>query len=134
MNSENELKQQSVIATPANQGSDWFFGSINGFLSLFGAGSLIDPLGDARSEYDSAIQNMQDIYNNNNLLFALKSEQTFEDFYNLVKIQNSFLDTKIKQNTQIFNDTIKQENLFMTLLSMIVFIIIFYLLFAKKCC
>lgn len=132
-NSDN-IKQNSVIPTPANQGFDWIFGGINGFLSLFGAGELVDPLGDSRSDYDSAIQNMQDVFNSRNLIFATKVGQEVQNLYTDTTLNNQMLNLKIKQNRQIFNDSLRQENLFMTILAMIIFIIIFYLLFMKKCC
>ena len=114
--------------------ANFFSGTANGFLSLFGAGTLYDPLGNARSKVSSIKDKISDL----TTLSSLKSSQNItQDISNLIKLINaSEKSTKefINQTNTFVNDSLQKENYFISFIYILVFILIFFFLMQKKCC
>ena len=114
--------------------SDFFGGAAHGFLGMFGLGELVDPLGDAHKDIQSALSDINSTTAAMSLKLAQKqSIVTEEVFKNLNMRMDLMGQLTQEQNDQVL-DSIKQENLFLSILSMLVVILIFFFLIQKKCC
>ena len=114
--------------------ANFFKGIGNGFLSLFGGGSLYDPLNTASSELSSIKNEMRDLSS----LSSLRSIQNIDlQISNLIKLnqisEKSFI--QLNNNTnQFINDSLHKDELFIMFLYILIFVIIFFFLIQKKCC
>jgi len=114
--------------------ANFFSGLGNGFLSLFGAGSLYDPLNKASSELSSIKNEIRDLSS----LSALQSNKNIELQISNLLILNKVTEKSLLQlndnTTQFINDSLYKDELFIMFLYMLIFIIIFFFLIQKKCC
>ena len=116
------------------QSSDFFGGFVHGILGLFGAGSLVDPLGDAQSSVQAALKDINQTTAAQSLAVAQGTEKEIEELF-LNMNQHLDLINQINQNqTDQLWDTVRQENLFLIILSMLIVLLIFFFLIQKKCC
>jgi hypothetical protein len=114
--------------------ANFFSGIGNGFLSLFGMGTLYDPLNKASSELNSIKNEMRDLSS----LSALQSIKNIDlQISNLVTLnqvtEKSLL--QLNDNTnQFISDSLHKDELFIIFLYILIFVIIFFFLIQKKCC
>ena len=108
--------------------SDFFGGLAHGALALFGLGEVYDPLGKLRGEIADANASIQETKN----VGAYDSIQTLSDEakkqYNLFKSSQALTIEKAKFLNNLAMDDIAETNLFLTLLSVLVLVIIIYLI------
>jgi len=113
--------------------SNFIEGAGHGFLALFGAGAVYDPMGDKRSDLSQAKSDMQTTINNMTLEAIKVQASLDEDFYNFMKVQQDTInDQNALTDAQIW-DAIKQENMFLVLISVLVIIIVFFMLIRNDC-
>jgi predicted PurR-regulated permease PerM len=111
-----------------------FGGAFNSMLSMFGAGDLCDPLGNASSAYNNAMQNYQDILNSYTVSFAKVQQQEMNTFYDAFQINNEKIQKQMGISNTIFSDILQKEQLFITILYILFFIFLSFYLIRKKCC
>jgi len=113
---------------------NFFSGAANGFLSLFGAGSVYDPLGEERSKVNSIKDKISDL----TTFSSLKSSKNITiDISNLIKLTNAsekYTKELINQTNTFVNDSLQKENYFISFIYILVFVLIFFFLIQKKCC
>ena len=107
---------------------DFFGGMVHGALSLFGAGQLVDPMGDATSSLNNAIKTINSQTAVNSLgMFKLEDRER-AIMLNFQNVQQEKIHMLMKQQSDELWDAIKQENLFMSVLGMLVLVIIVMML------
>lgn len=107
---------------------DTIAGLQHGVLGLFGFGSAYDPLGDLQSELSNAQQNMQAVINTAS--YASIKEQTVlnKDLWSYIQTNNSDIQATMELYNQLAMDDMQKENLFISILSSLIIIIIFFML------
>lgn len=109
---------------------DLWKGIAHGSLALLGIGNLYDPVGDLRGELATATRKVDNMVQNETIA-ALKSQQTeIAALYNFMSTKNEYLQGVIDNNNTLIWDTIQQENLFLTVISLSVIIIILFMIFS----
>ena len=116
----------------SQKASDFFGGFVHGILGLFGAGSLVDPLGDAKSKLATAQQTV----NSQTAALSIASAQ------GSIKLDNALIqDVMAKHHEMVLYtqgatsalwDAIATENLFITIFSILLLVLIFFFLIQKK--
>jgi len=114
--------------------SDVFSGFANGFLSMFGMGSLYDKMGDASSDLKQIQNKTNNLTSVNSLLFAEDVVSGMETLRELNSLTQTKLDTMQQQTTQFINDSLQKENLFILFCYLLLFMLIIFFLIQKKCC
>jgi Mg2+ and Co2+ transporter CorA len=103
----------------------------HGMLSLIGLGSLYDPVGDLRGKLSQAQSAMQNMINLRAYDALKEDEKIFEDLITYISTNN----TVIQETQQLFSNmasnTSKQQNVFLSILSCLIFILIFFMLIRK---
>ena len=107
---------------------DIFGGLGHGVLGLFGLGQLFDPLNDLRSKLASAESNMQNIINLNNMAVMQNEIKVDSDLYRYIQTNNAEIQEAMQNYNQLTMDDIKKENLFISILSALILIVIFFML------
>ena len=113
---------------------DFFNGMANGLLSMVGAGSAYDKLGDASSKVQQIQQDTNNLTSTNSLLFAedvVVGMKTLLELNNLTAKEQTDM---VKNTKQFIDDSLKKENLFILFCYLLLFILIFFFLIQKKCC
>lgn len=115
-------------------GNDFFGGLAHGLAGLAGMGSLYNPMGKLSGKLSSSISSMNDMVADSTTIAFKETEQEFVELKNLMEDKgNALVASQATTNQMLFN-SLQQENLFITLLSICVIIVIFYLMTQKKCC
>ena len=114
--------------------SDFFGGLGHGILSLFGAGDLCDPLGDATSDFNSTMSNMAAMQQAQSLSSIQGITATMGHMLNFIRSKDTLLSDSIKNGNLILSIDLKQEQLFLSVTAMIVFLLIVFFLIQKRCC
>ena len=124
----------SCAHAPGATASDFFGGLAHGLLGLFGAGGLVDPLGNAQSAVQAALADINSTTASMSLAAAKNEQKITEDQYKALETHIQLSNQIVQdQNDQLW-DAIKEENLFLIILSMLVVLLIFFFLIQKKCC
>jgi hypothetical protein len=113
---------------------EFFSGGFNGFLSLFGLGQFSDPLGDERSKISSIKDNIQNLTTLGSIQSAKNTNTSLENIIKLNNVCQKSISETINQTNTFVNDSLQQENLFISFLYILLFILIFFFLAQKKCC
>lgn len=109
-------------------------GALNGFLSMFGMGSLYNKMGDATSQLQSIKDEVNTLTSTNSLQFATNTV-TGLSLLNKLNKTNALQQAQINENTnQFINDSLEKENLFILFCYILLFVLIFFFLIQKKCC
>lgn len=108
--------------------ADTIEGLGHGVLSLLGFGEQYNPLGELQSELANASQNMRTVIDTAS--YATIKQQTVlnKDLWNYIQTNNSNIQASIELYNKLAMDGIQKENLFTSLLSLLVVIIIFFML------
>ena len=114
--------------------SDFFGGLGNGLLSLVGLGNLCDPLGDATSDFNTAMSNMSAMQQAQSLSSIQGITATMGHMLNFIRSKDTLLSDSIKNGNLILSNDLKQEQLFLSVTAMIVFLLIVFFLIQKRCC
>lgn len=113
---------------------DVFSGLGHGMLSLLGAGDAYNPMGKLSGELSQAIQDMNNMVANESLLAVQTLSKDVTDMYKVMNQEFGIMDDANKlMQTQLWNAQ-EVDNIFLTVLSVVIIIIVFYLLFQKRCC
>jgi len=121
--------------TPGKTTLDVLGGAVHGFLSLFGLGSVgPDPLGDAQSSVNNALKNINSVTAQQSLAAATLQEKDMETLYQNIQDHAKLENIIIQDQTNQLWEAIKEENLFLLILSVLIFMLIFFFLIQKKCC
>ena len=99
-----------------------------GFLNILGLGDMHDTLGQLQSAASDAANNTQQIYNISLMQYAQGQNQLNQDLYSLVSNNNSKMTENIKYYNSITSGNLLKTNIFLEILSLIIFITIFFLL------
>ena len=117
-----------------NKASDFFGGFAHGLLGLFGAGDLVNPLGDAQSSVTKALNHI----NSTTAMMsvgAVKAQQKEIEWVTKSINDHLALISQINtMQTDQLRDELKEENLFLIILSVLIVLLIFFFLIQKKCC
>lgn len=114
--------------------ADVFSGFLNGFLSMFGMGTLYNKMGDASSKLKEIQNKTNQLTSINSLAFAQDSIKGMEDLLqlnNLTQTQQSIMQ---KETNEFIDDSLQKENLFILFCYLLLFILIIFFLIQKKCC
>jgi len=114
--------------------TDFFNGMANGFLSLVGAGSLYDKMGDASSKLNQIKEKTTNLTSTNSLLFAQDVNEGMETLLKLNNLTSRYQSDMVKSTKQFVDDSLKKENLFILFCYLLLFILVFFFLIQKKCC
>jgi hypothetical protein len=114
--------------------SDFFFGLAHGAGALFGMGSLVDPVGDARSGLSKATKDMNQMTATDSLSSADSSNKNITNLIQVMNLQKKDMDEMREVAEDLIWSDISEQTLFMKILSVIVFIVIVFFLMQKKCC
>jgi hypothetical protein len=109
-------------------------GLLNGILSLFGAGSLYDPLGDERSKVNDIKDKISNLTTLSTLKHAKNVDTALSNMIKLINITDTSTKNIINQTNTFVNDSLQKENYFISFIYILVFILIFFFLSQKKCC
>ena len=108
---------------------DFFAGLGHGVLALIGLGSVYDPLGDKRAEVAEATQKIQNTINASSLAISKEQLQLDSDLWQYITTNNDELQETMKYYNEIALDSIDTTNTFLSIIGIIVFLILFFLLF-----
>ena len=114
--------------------SDFFGGVLHGILGLVGFGDLVNPLGDAQSSVTKALN---DINSTTAMMSVATMKATQKEIEDVTKSLNVHLALTSQINTMQtdqLRDELKEENLFLIILSVLIVLLIFFFLIQKKCC
>lgn len=111
--------------------SDFFQGMGHGILGLFGAGSLVDPLGKLKSELSNQIQDFNNMTADFLVQISRQEVTVVGDLAKLVQGSQELQDTKMDQMSQMLWDSIETESLFILIMYGLIFIVIIYLIIKK---
>ncbi len=110
---------------------DTISGLGHGALGLIGLGSLYDPIGDLRGQLSQAQSAMQNMINLRAYAALQQDEKILEDLVTYISTNN----TDIQETQQLFSNiasnTDKEQNVFMVILSCLIFILIIFMLISK---
>ena len=114
------------------QGSSDFFGGLgHGFAAILGLGSEFDPMSDLRSQLATANSNLQAIQNvgaYNGLKEDIKINTEFQE---MMMDENKLMTESSQYYNNVALDNIKQTDLFLTLLALLVIVVVFFMLARK---
>ena len=109
-------------------------GLAHGMLSLIGMGGAYNPMGDLSSELNSAVSDMNNMVADNTVNAFLAQQKEFQAMYQDLRSESDrVVAAQEVTNTQLY-DSLQIENTFITILTLTIIIIVFYLLVQKKCC
>lgn len=109
-------------------------GIAHGMAGLFGLGNLYDPMGELRGELSSSVAKLNNMTAGKSIAAVEGISSEIKTMYNTLSLDQEVSDSMNKLNNSLLWNTIKQENLFLGVLSSVIIIIVFYLLIQKKCC
>lgn len=109
-------------------------GIAHGLAGLFGLGNLYDPMGELRGELSSSVAKLNNMTASESIAAVEGISSEIKTMYNTLELDKTVSDTMNKLNNDLIWNSIKQENLFLGVLSSVIIIIVFYLLIQKKCC
>jgi len=114
---------------------DTFFGALHGAASLFGLGSITpDPLGDAQKSVSNALSNIASVTAKQSLAATSANAAISTAMFDNMQLHQKYTNEIIKDQTGQLWEAIKEENLFLLILGMLIFMLIFFFLLQKKCC
>jgi hypothetical protein len=102
-------------------------GAGHGVIALLGVGELYNPLGDLRSELSTANSNLQNLKNTSTFQILDGQSKVENDLFKYIQTNNSTISKTMEMYNEMSMDGIQQENLFISVLSMLVIIIIFFM-------
>lgn len=106
----------------------------NGFASLVGFGSDFDKMGDASAQLKKIQQDTNTLTSINSLAFATDVNTGMETLRELISLTGNQTQVMQQNTDQFINDSLQKENLFILFLYLLLFILIYFFLFQKKCC
>jgi len=116
----------------SQKASDFFGGFAHGILGLFGAGSLVDPLGDAKSKLATAQQTVNSQTAAFSIAAAQKQAALDQDIMEMITTQHNQMVLYTQGATSALWDAIETENLFITIFSILLLVLIFFFLIQKN--
>ena len=114
--------------------TDFFNGALNGLLSMVGAGSVYDKMGDASSKLNQIKEDTTNLTSTNSLLFAEDVNTGMETLLQLNQLTSRYQSDMVNSTKQFVDDSLKKENLFILFCYLLLFILVFFFLIQKKCC
>ena len=109
---------------------DLFGGMVHGYLGLFGAGSLFDPLGKAKGKVSDALAKINSQTAADAPAFAKASVDVQAAALQLQYTQNLQLKKMFSEGESEIWDAVEEDNMFIAILGMLVFIMFFFMLIA----
>ena len=106
----------------------------HGLASLVGLGEAYDPLQDLRSKLADVNQQLQNTVNNGALIGLETADEALRDLFQMIQMGETTMNRIIQYNTLLLTDDIAKENVFTSVLGATVVIIVFFMLWQKKCC
>jgi len=106
--------------------SDVLGGMLHGALGLFGMGSLVDPLGDAKAKYSKAMTDLNMMTATDTLQAVSGLQTEMIAFIKVTQEQKELTQLIIKEGNDTIWDSIKEENLFISILFVLILIIVFF--------
>jgi dipeptide/tripeptide permease len=114
--------------------SDFFGGVLHGVLGLVGFGDLVNPLGDAQSSVTKALNHINSTTAMMSVATTRASQTEIEWVTKSLNVHLDLISQINAMQTDQLRDEIKQENLFLIILSVLLVLLIFFFLIQKKCC
>lgn len=108
-------------------GNDVAGGLISGLFSLFGAGSAFSPLNDLRGKLSSRIQQFNDMCNEYNFTVTTNLVENQSLFNQLRTADRAVAKGQMDNLSNMLWESLETENLFISFLYMLIFVIIIYL-------
>lgn len=102
-------------------------GLISGTMGLFGLGGIANPLNDLRGKLSSRIQQFNDMCNEYNFSVATLTTGNQDLFNQLRTADRALAKNQMDNLSNMLWESVETENLFITFLYMLIFIIIIYL-------
>jgi hypothetical protein len=118
----------------SQKASDFMGGFLHGILGLFGGGSLVDPLGDAKTKLATA---QQTVNSQTAALSLAAAEGTVKLEVGIIKfmnVQHKQMVLATQGATSALWDAIATENMFITILGILTMILIFFVLITPRAC
>jgi len=115
----------------SNSTGDWFSGFAHGFLSIAGAGSLVDPMTKLQGEISSTHSDIQDLYNKYDLMSAINTTRTEANELKVIESNKQIFKRLLNLTTTITNENLGRVNITLTSIGLLSLLIVFYLLFTK---
>lgn len=100
----------------------------HGALGLIGLGSVYDPMGDLRSELADKNNQMQQYLNGMSFAVLQQEQREIDKFWAVFQQNNATTSEIMKYNSTLINDNLKEQTLFLAILSMLVIIIIIFMI------
>lgn len=108
--------------------SDAAGGMAHGLAAICGLGSEFDPMQDLRSELATAKENLQAIKDQGAYTALQEQNKINQQFVEMIQTQNKVNSQSTRYYNDIALDGIKQTDLFMVILTLLVIVIIFFML------
>lgn len=106
----------------------------HGSLALLGVGELYNPLGEKNAELASAIQAQNSMVATESLAAVSAIDTTMKDLYTFQSVMQEKMQKTINFNQDLLLNSLKVENVFISILSVLIIVIVFFMLSQKKCC
>jgi hypothetical protein len=100
----------------------------HGILSVFGLGSLYDPLGDLKGELAKSISDFNSASAGLSLLTTQNLQQEFKESVQLINTKAALASKNLQYQTDMIWDTIDKDSLLLIFIYMLVIMVVFYIL------
>ncbi len=117
-------------STTGNVGENYGLGVASSLLGMVGLGSLVpSPTANLQSALSQAQTKLNNVYMQNNSKMVMESAKIENDTFDTMTANQKAMTANINYHAELINEELATVDIVLMLISMLVFIIIFYILF-----
>jgi hypothetical protein len=125
--------EKMVGAGQYNVGDFWK-GALNGVAGLIGLGKQTDPLAQKKKELSTANSHLRSMIDTSTLTALKDINGDFEQMLTLMNQVKQDISVQQEYDNELLTEGLQEENIFTSLLAVLVVVIVLYLLFDRDCC